>query len=132
MSYLKWEIIAIETKRKQSIKQFFLVNQQLQFVISIFFLSYLPSHWLLLAGKQIKPFRGHCWPRVGVTNWWKLIMIFSPCFKINCFYFRSGLILVTVIFFPDYTRPFNTLVHTYTLYWDSVQQGFSVTMLTIT
>lgn len=37
MSYLKSEIIAIETKRKQSIKQFFLANQQLQFVISIFF-----------------------------------------------------------------------------------------------
>lgn len=131
MNYLKWEIIAIETKWKQSIKQFFLANQQLQFVISIFFVVFVVT-LALLAGKQIKPFRGHCWRRVGVTNWWKLIMIFSPCFKIDCFYFRSGLILVTVIFFPDYTRPFNTLVHTYTLYWDSVQQGFSVTMLTIT
>lgn len=40
MSYLKSEIIAIETKRKQSIKQFFLANQQLQFVISIFFVGF--------------------------------------------------------------------------------------------
>ena len=28
MNYLKWEIIAIETKRKQSIKQFFQADQQ--------------------------------------------------------------------------------------------------------
>ena len=40
MSYLKSEILAIETKRKQSIKQFFLANQQLQFVISIFFVGF--------------------------------------------------------------------------------------------
>lgn len=33
MNYLKWEIIAIETKRKQSIKQFFQADQQLQWVI---------------------------------------------------------------------------------------------------
>ena len=59
--------MAIETKRKQSIKQFFLGKQQLQFVISIFFVVFVVT-LALLAGKQIKPFRGHCWRRVGVTN----------------------------------------------------------------
>ena len=65
MNFLKLEIKAIETKRKQSIKQFFLANQQLQFVISIFFFVVFS---VTLAGKQIKPFRGHCWHRVGGTN----------------------------------------------------------------
>lgn len=125
MSYLKWEIKAM---RKQSIKQSFLANQDKYFFRRI--CRHIGSCWL---ANRTKPFRGHCWHRVGGTYWSKIIMIFSLCFKINCFnYFRSGLILVAVIFFPDYTRPFNTLVHTYTLHWDSFQQGFSVTMLTIT
>ena len=77
MSYLKSEIIAIETKRKQSIKQFFLANQQLQFVISIFFCRicrHIGSCWL---ANRTKPFGGHCWHRVGGTYWSKIIMIFS-------------------------------------------------------
>ena len=47
--------MAIETKRKQSIKQFFLAKQQLQFVISIF-LSYLSSHWLCWLANRLSRF----------------------------------------------------------------------------